>query len=172
MSFLWSSILHTALWTPCLQRQSQVARRRRKEMEFSNSNFQPIAQPVVHGILLFFTIKFKFPALLFFFPLGEAKWYHGGKKRGILLTASQLVLHLLDSVSPTSTWEEKYYCLASLVPELKIPICTFAMPHGTVYQMTGLRSKHNLLLPFPFLLVFLRKMWRDISQLIFWAYVQ
>lgn len=49
-------------------------------MEFSNSNFQPIAQPVVHGILLFFTIKFKFPALLFFFSSWRGKVVSWGKK--------------------------------------------------------------------------------------------
>lgn len=75
MSFRPGSILHRAFPTPRLQWGGKVARQRQEEMEFSNSNFQPIAQSVAHGSLLFFTIKFKFPALLFFSQGGkEFSW--------------------------------------------------------------------------------------------------
>lgn len=53
----------------------KVPGQNRGETEFSNSNFQAIAQSVAHAFLLFFTVKFKFPALMFF--LGETMWQSG-----------------------------------------------------------------------------------------------
>lgn len=44
-----------------------------EETEFSNSNFQAIAQSVARALLLFFTVEFKFPALIVFF--GKAMWH-------------------------------------------------------------------------------------------------
>lgn len=46
-----------------------------RETEFSHPNFQAIAQSVAHAFLLFFTVKFKFPALIFF--LGAATCLNG-----------------------------------------------------------------------------------------------
>lgn len=80
-------------------------------MEFSNSNFQPIAQSVVHGILLFFTIKFKFPALLFFFLLEKQSGNMGKKKKRNFINS-----FAADSASPRLGFPNFYLRIKILLP--------------------------------------------------------